>query len=480
MYKAYYRLRGDPFRLSPDHAFCYRYPSFAKGRAYMQYALQAAEGFVVVTGAPGMGKTTLINDLLSDYGPSDYLVATLVNTMLEANDILRSAAYEFGINVEGLDTATVLQRIKQLFTQSHQDGRPPLLVVDEAQNLSLNALEELRLLTNLQIQGKPLLQIFLVGQEGLREKLADPRLEQLRQRVTAAAHLNALTQEQTAAYILHRLKVVGWNNFPRIKASVLPVIEAACQGVPRRINQFCSRLLLHGAVEEKAVLGVEDAKTVFQELSEERLSHVPVGLGSTLNTEFIDEPEHEEDATEAGNGAREPVFANAEELLREQKKVVMPRPHAAAPLVGAADIVPSLEETFGGRRGPRVHRQRHRPEPDHDAHEPAEGLVPYPSGRRPPPRRGSGLGWVVVLSLLIGGGAYVWYQMDRRALVTLLDRQIEMYLPDLAVDTAARDAAALTADLPPILGAGTAAGIPGAASDESASEAAVAGDVKPR
>jgi len=108
MYKAYYRLRGDPFRLSPDHAFCYRYPSFAKGRAYMQYALQAAEGFVVVTGAPGMGKTTLINDLLSDYGPSDYLVATLVNTMLEANDILRSAAYEFGINVEGLDTATVL------------------------------------------------------------------------------------------------------------------------------------------------------------------------------------------------------------------------------------------------------------------------------------------------------------------------------------------------------------------------------------
>lgn len=467
MYKAYYRLRGDPFRLSPDHAFCYRYPSFAKGRAYMQYALQAAEGFVVVTGAPGMGKTTLINDLLSDYGPSDYLVATLVNTMLEANDILRSTAYEFGINVEGLDTATVLQRIKQLFTQSHQDGRPPLLVVDEAQNLSLSALEELRLLTNLQIQGKPLLQIFLVGQEGLREKLADPRLEQLRQRVTAAAHLNPLTQEQTAAYILHRLKVVGWNNFPRIKASVLPVIEVACQGVPRRINQFCSRLLLHGAVEEKAVLSSEDANTVFQELSEERLSHVPVGLGSTLGTEFIGEPEREEDTGETGGAAKEPVFANAEELLREQKKVVMPRPHAAAPLVGAADFVPTMEETFGGSRGPRVHRRHRRPETDHDSREPVGAPEPYPPVRRPPPRR-SGVGWVVVLALLIGAGAYAWYQMDRRAFVTLLDRQIEMYLPDPADDTAASDVAALTADLPPTLGAGNSAPGAGALSAEPA------------
>lgn len=251
----------------------------------MQYALQAAEGFVVITGAPGMGKTTLINDLLSDYGPSDRTVAMLVNTMLEADAILRSVAYEFGLNVEHMDTATVLQRLKQLFTQAHSNGRPPLLIVDEAQNLTLSALEELRMLTNLQMKGKPLLQIFLVGQEGLRKKLQSPNLEQLRQRVTAAAHLYALEKDQVAAYIIHRLRVSGWNNSPRLMASLLPVLEAACEGVPRRINQFCSRLLLHGAVEQKSVLNAEDAKLVFAELSEERLSRMPMEMTDSIESE---------------------------------------------------------------------------------------------------------------------------------------------------------------------------------------------------
>ena len=323
LYKEYYGLKGDPFRLSPDHNFCYRYPSFAKGRAYMQYALQAAEGFVVVTGAPGMGKTTLINDLLADYGPRDYTVATLVNTMLEANEVLRSTAYEFGLNVEDMDTATVLQRLKQRFTQAHQDGCPPLLVVDEAQNLTLDALEELRMLTNLQVNGKPLLQIFLVGQQQLRDKLQDPALEQLRQRVTAAAHLQPLTQHQTSAYLIHRLKVVGWAESPQLKASILPVIEAACEGVPRRINQFCSRLLLHGAVEQKAVLDGQDARLVFAELSDEHLSRVPMAADLDPDAEL----RGAECATAAGadrgpdNDLREDP-----DQVRAQHKSVMPPP----------------------------------------------------------------------------------------------------------------------------------------------------------
>ena len=194
-------------------------------------------------------------------------------------------------------------------------------MVDEARNLSLNALEELRLHNNLQIQGKPLLQIFLVNPEGLREKLADPEVGAVASRVTAAAS-DALTQERR-----RRTSCTGsgrWmEQFPGSKASVLPVIEAACQGVPRRINQFCgSRLLLHGAVEEKAVLGVERCQDRVPELSEERLSHVPVGLGSTSTPNSL---------TSRSTGRRNRtamapglVFANAEERLREQKKKVMP------------------------------------------------------------------------------------------------------------------------------------------------------------
>lgn len=272
MYYTFYRLQADPFRLSPDHSFCYRHPSYAKGRAYMEYALDAAEGFVMVTGKPGMGKTTLINDLLANSSLSKYLVASIVTTRLEADDLLRSIAYEFCLNVQNEDKATVIQKLKRLFILSTRNARPPLLIVDEAQNLSLNALEELRLLTNMQYEGLPLLQIFLLGQEELREKLLDPKLEQLRQRVSAATQLEPLTEKYTEQYIVHRLRVVGWNNHPRISRGVVPILHQTCQGVPRRINQFCSRLFLLGAGEERERLTAEDARQVAIELGEEGLT----------------------------------------------------------------------------------------------------------------------------------------------------------------------------------------------------------------
>jgi type II secretory pathway predicted ATPase ExeA len=424
MHQQYYGLTGDPFRLSPDHAFCYRHPSFAKGRAYMQYALQAAEGFVVITGSPGMGKTTLINDLLADYGPSDYLVATLVNTMLEATDILRSIAYEFGLDVQGLDAATVLQKLKELFIRSHQSGQPPLLVVDEAQNLSLGALEELRLLTNLQVRGRPLLQIFLVGQEGLREKLQDPAIEQLRQRVTAAAHLQPLSQEQTAAYIVHRLKVVGWNHFPRIRSSVLPIIGAACQGVPRRINQFCSRLLLHGAVEEKAVLDAEDAKTVFRELSEERLSHTPAGSSSALASAYLGDSDTE---VEEG-GDQEEVLTHDEELPLGSKKVVMPPRRSAIvddQMLTAGPVSPDRPAPL--QRRDRAHDEMPSDNRPRQMDSGGGRFYPLPRGRGSfpeprPPSGVAGLGYAFLfLLLLVGLGAYAWYEYDRNSVVALFD-----------------------------------------------------------
>ena len=165
----------------------------------------------------------------------------------------------------------IIQRLKQHFIRGIKSDCPPLLIVDEAQNLTIESLEELRLLTNFHLGGRPLLQIFLVGQDELLEKLQDSRLEQLRQRVTAATHLEPLMEKQTAAYILHRLRVVGWTNNPTIKASVLPVVHDYCQGVPRRINQFCSRLLLYGSVTECEEIGAAAAKVVAAELAEERL-----------------------------------------------------------------------------------------------------------------------------------------------------------------------------------------------------------------
>ena len=450
MYLEFYGLSSDPFRLSPDHHFCYRYPSFSKGRAYMQYALQAAEGFVVVTGQPGMGKTTLIGDLLSDYGPNDYTVATLVNTMLEANEVLRSAAYEFGIDVEKMDTATVLQRLKELFTQAHRDGRPPLLVVDEAQNLTLNALEELRMLTNLQASGKPLLQIFLVGQEELRAKLQDPSLEQLRQRVTAAAHLLPLNQDQTAAYIVHRLKVVGWTERPKIKASVLPVIEQACEGVPRRINQFCSRLLLHGAVEQKLELDGSDARIVFSELSDERLSRIPMYEADDADAPLL------------GSG-RDPAFDldlhESPDAAVAQRKIVIPPP---PPQPEPFDVAPpAMRPPPAGIGHPAMQPDSRQDAATRRDESPPPARRPAPASNRPAAYplhaplearyRSSGRPWISLVFLVLlalGAGAFAWYQLDRQSYERLLEREVDHYLQRINGSADSRDAAASAAPDP--------------------------------
>jgi hypothetical protein len=214
-------------------------------------------------------------------------VATLVSSLLGAADVVRSAAYGFGLEAKELDEATILQRLKQLFMQCHQQDCQPLLVVDEAQHLSPEALEELRLLTNTRVDGKPLLQIILIAQNQHQEKHGPTRLEQLLR--TSAAHLRPLTLEQTAAYVDHRLKTAGWSNDPKIMKSVIPMIYSTCQGVPRRINQFCSRLLLRGATEDKSVLDKEDARAVYDKMSEEKLCVVPPDTEGFTDEGFIDE-----------------------------------------------------------------------------------------------------------------------------------------------------------------------------------------------
>lgn len=274
MYQDFYGLTEDPFRLSPDHNFCLRHPSFAKAKAYMQYAAHRAEGFVMITGRPGTGKTTLIEDVLDEIEGKEVITSKLVSAQLEADDLIRMTAFNFGIEAADKAKSALLMEMQGLFTDYINSGKRPLLVIDEAQGLSLSALEELRLLTNLRIKSQPMLQIFLVGQEELRELVLDPGMEQLHQRMIAACHLDPLDFRQTAAYVMHRLKVAGWSGKPKLRAQIFPYVFSFSQGIPRRINLFMSRLMLHGALEGRKGLSEEDSEIILDELKNEHL--VPV------------------------------------------------------------------------------------------------------------------------------------------------------------------------------------------------------------
>jgi general secretion pathway protein A len=272
MYETFYNLRAEPFRLSPDHRFRFEHNGYAKARAYMAYAFMRAEGFVMITGRPGTGKTTLIGDLIESLARDNVTTANLVCTQLEADDLLKTVAYSFGVGSGNVDKAELLQRLTVLFRRWHRDGRRALLIVDEAQDLSVSAMEELRLLTNIQIDGQPLLQIFLLGQPELRDLILSPELEQVHQRIVAASHLEALQPEETEAYIRHRLEAVGWSGDPALSQAIFPLIYKFSEGVPRRINLICSRLFLHGGVEQRHEIAVKDIRVVIGELQSENLA----------------------------------------------------------------------------------------------------------------------------------------------------------------------------------------------------------------
>jgi type II secretory pathway predicted ATPase ExeA len=271
MYDKFYGLREEPFRLSPDSRRCFMHSSYKKAKAYMQYALQRREGFVMVTGQPGTGKTTLINDITSQLSSQGNLHAALTSTQIQADDLLRLTVLKFGLNGNTQHKAELIHRLENFLYRLHREGRRPLLIIDEAQDLAQDALEELRLLTNLQKDNQPLLQIFLVGQEELRQTVLTPGLQQLHQRIVAACHLMPLGLEATEEYIKHRMKATGWQDDPILADEIYQPIHEHSLGIPRVVNQICSRLLLLGMVLEKHELGIEDINAVIDELSQEQL-----------------------------------------------------------------------------------------------------------------------------------------------------------------------------------------------------------------
>ncbi len=272
MYEQFYHFNAEPFRLSPDHHFCYRHAMYAKARAYMAYAFMRAEGFVLITGQPGTGKTTLVGDVVESLADENVAVAKLVSTQLTADDLLRMVAFSFGLEAGMREKSSVLQGLTRYFEGLHRAGGRALLIVDEAQDLNVEAIEELRLLTNLQEGGRPLVQIFLLGQPELQDLVHSPGLEQVLQRIVAASRMEPLREDETRAYVEHRLRRVGWVSDPVISTAVFPVIYRFSGGIPRRINLICSRLLLHSAVKQQHHITVADARDVVQELQDEQLS----------------------------------------------------------------------------------------------------------------------------------------------------------------------------------------------------------------
>ena len=288
MYETFYHLSATPFRLTPDPRFCFNHSGYAQARAYLQYAFDLGEGFIIVTGRAGAGKTTLVEGFLRELETGNVVAARVAAANIKATDLLRSVAYVYGIEAENLDKATLLRRIAQhLSTLMHRRQRV-LLVIDEAQSLSHSALEELRLLADLAEGARPLLQIFLVGQEKLRSVMREPDMEQLQQRVIGACRLEAMGLAETKDYIRHRLCRAGWSGDPELTGAAVLAIFQYSGGTPRHINKICTRLMLQGFMENKHTLDRDDVVGIASELDEEQLA--PAARGNNALDDMAADP----------------------------------------------------------------------------------------------------------------------------------------------------------------------------------------------
>ena len=270
MYESFYGLTGKPFQLNPDPAFFYRSRGHGRAMAYLDYGVHQAEGFIVVTGDVGAGKTTLVRNLLRSLAPGNLVAKQIVSTQLDADDMLRMVAGAFfGVQPELPDKAGLLLGLERYFRRLQLEGKRALLIVDEAQNLTPRAVEELRMLSNFQTNERSLLQSFLLGQPEFRQIMQQPEMRQLRQRVIASYHLGPLGPEETKAYIEHRLGLVGWQNDPSFDDAAFAAIHEAAGGIPRQINVLCDRILLAAFLGEKHNLEESDVADVAEELRTE-------------------------------------------------------------------------------------------------------------------------------------------------------------------------------------------------------------------
>ncbi len=270
MYTDHYGLTTAPFQLTPDARFWFESGTHKKAMAYLGYGLAQNEGFIVVTGDIGAGKTTLVGHLMASIDPARLQAFKIVSTQVAGDDMLRLAAQSFGLPTEGVEKAQLLGRIERYLLDTGRGGRRTLLIVDEAQNLPVESLEELRMLSNFQADGQALLQIFLLGQPEFRDRLnASPSLEQMRQRVIATHHLDPMVADETLPYLEHRLKLAGWTGNPQFTADAAAALHTASGGLPRKLNTLATRTLLMGSIETATVIDGALVGRVLKDLGNE-------------------------------------------------------------------------------------------------------------------------------------------------------------------------------------------------------------------
>lgn len=308
MYESYYGFTEKPFQLSPDPRFFFATSHHQRALSYLQYGLDQGEGFIVITGPIGTGKTTIARNLLSSIGDENIVAAQLVTTKLSPDELLELVAAEFKIPLKGSSKAEVLRSIEAFLIQLHQQGKRALLLVDEAQNLPSETIEELRMLSNFQLDDKPLIQSFLLGQEELKDIIQAPNMEQFRQRIIASAHLKPLSGEEVKNYINHRLQQAGCEKESLFSDDSFALIHQKTMGVPRKINIFVDRLLLFGFLEELTCFGVDAINDVAEEMS--------IELTGSLNSHVLNNNQHNNQTT------NQQVVVNSSENVENIKEVL--------------------------------------------------------------------------------------------------------------------------------------------------------------
>lgn len=265
MYLEFFKLKEHPFRLTPDPGFLYMGKDHARAKSYMDYSIWNRDGFVVITGEVGAGKTTLIQKLLSEFD-DNVMVAKIFQTQLDDIEFLQAVLVEFGLNPFHAKKAELMDMLSTFLVESFLESKQLVLIVDEAQNLDMRVLEEIRMLSGLETHKEKVLHIILVGQPQLNAMLDSPEMEQLIQRVRFRFHIRALTPTETKEYITHRLQVAGWQKGSLFADNAFPLIVEYTGGIPRLINTLCDTAMTCAFADDVAKVTVDSVRAAIEEL----------------------------------------------------------------------------------------------------------------------------------------------------------------------------------------------------------------------